>query len=62
MSEEQPAKDQGAKEKPCRACSDFKTWMKTQKKQASSVTGQIENKPARHQQPPPSVTMALSSP
>lgn len=52
-SEESSGKDQGAaagtKGKPCRACSDFKSWMKFQKKQASSVTapeGQVaEEKP-----------------
>ncbi|XP_026878028.2 FAD-linked sulfhydryl oxidase ALR [Electrophorus electricus] len=30
----------GSKKKPCRACSDFRTWMKVQKKQTSSVTAQ----------------------
>ncbi|XP_076865275.1 FAD-linked sulfhydryl oxidase ALR [Brachyhypopomus gauderio] len=30
----------GSKKKPCRACSDFKSWMKVQKKQTSSVTAQ----------------------
>ncbi|MCJ8746398.1 hypothetical protein PDJAM_G00141500 [Pangasius djambal] len=43
-SEESSGKEQGAgrgtKEKPCRACSDFKSWMKSQKKQASTVTPQ----------------------
>ncbi|XP_017310540.1 FAD-linked sulfhydryl oxidase ALR [Ictalurus punctatus] len=44
LYEETSRKDQGAsgetKEKPCRACSDFKSWMKFQKKQTSSVTAQ----------------------
>lgn len=30
----------GTKGKPCRACTDFKSWMKFQTKQASSGTGQ----------------------
>ncbi|KAM9494630.1 FAD-linked sulfhydryl oxidase ALR [Clarias gariepinus] len=55
MSEEKPAKDQtgigGGREKPCRACSDFKTWMKTQKKQASSVTGQETRVPEENEKP-----------
>lgn len=45
LSEESSGKDQeasrGTKEKPCRACTDFKSWMKSQKKQAPSVTAQV---------------------
>ncbi|XP_072532440.1 FAD-linked sulfhydryl oxidase ALR [Salminus brasiliensis] len=39
-SEESSGKEQGVKKKPCRACSDFKSWMKVQKKQAPSGTAQ----------------------
>ncbi|XP_027004296.2 FAD-linked sulfhydryl oxidase ALR [Tachysurus fulvidraco] len=51
LSEGSSGKDQGASEgrkgKPCRACVDFKSWMKSQKKQASSVTTQVaENEKA----------------
>lgn len=56
LSEESSGKDQeaskGTKEKPCRACTDFKSWMKFQKKQAPSVTTQVSkshpNYPLRH--------------
>lgn len=45
LSEESSGKDHGAsggtKEKRCRACTDFKSWMKSQKKQASSFTAQV---------------------
>ncbi|XP_062846506.1 FAD-linked sulfhydryl oxidase ALR [Trichomycterus rosablanca] len=34
------AENTHSKKKPCRACSDFKSWMKVQKKQASSVSEQ----------------------
>ncbi|KAG7316982.1 hypothetical protein KOW79_019280 [Hemibagrus wyckioides] len=44
LSEESSGKEQGAsggtKGKPCRACMDFKSWMKSQKKQSSSATTQ----------------------
>ncbi|XP_066531457.1 FAD-linked sulfhydryl oxidase ALR [Hoplias malabaricus] len=42
--EEKPAKEQeetaGPKKRPCRACSDFKSWMRVQKTQAPSLTTQ----------------------
>ncbi|KAF7691112.1 FAD-linked sulfhydryl oxidase ALR [Silurus meridionalis] len=44
VAEESSGKEQGAtggkKEKPCRACLDFKSWMKSQKKQSTSFTAQ----------------------
>lgn len=40
--EERPGKEQEqtaeVKKKPCRACTDFKSWMKVQKKQSAGVT------------------------
>ncbi|XP_017558647.1 FAD-linked sulfhydryl oxidase ALR isoform X2 [Pygocentrus nattereri] len=45
QSEESSAKEQseaaGVREKPCRACTDFKSWMKVQKKQTASVAAQV---------------------
>lgn len=29
------------KKKPCRACTDFKSWMKLQKKQATAAAAQV---------------------
>lgn len=41
-SEERASKEQEQtgeiKKKPCRACTDFKSWMKVQKKQSAGVT------------------------
>ncbi|KAL6457163.1 hypothetical protein MHYP_G00341260 [Metynnis hypsauchen] len=46
QSEESSGKEQsetaGVRKKPCRACTDFKSWMKVQKKQAASVTAQTQ--------------------
>lgn len=40
--EERPGKEQGntgeVKKKPCRACTDFKSWMKVQKKESAAAS------------------------
>lgn len=46
-AEDSPGKDQEktgeVKKKPCRACTDFKSWMKVQKKQPTSA-GQVTDR------------------
>lgn len=37
-SAKEPEKTGEAKKKPCRACTDFKSWMKLQKKQSTAAT------------------------
>ncbi|GLD60530.1 FAD-linked sulfhydryl oxidase ALR [Lates japonicus] len=44
--EDRSGKDQGqtgeVKKKPCRACTDFKSWMKLQKKQATAAAQEVQ--------------------
>lgn len=37
-SGKEPAQTGDVKKKPCRACTDFKSWMKVQKKQTTAAT------------------------
>lgn len=53
--EESSGKEQeqteGVRKKPCRACTDFKSWMKVQKKQATAGTSAVQETRAEESEP-----------
>lgn len=53
--EESSGKEQeqteGVRKKPCRACTDFKSWMKVQKKQTTAATSAVQETRAEESEP-----------